>query len=122
MQSRQRFADGRPRYDCMAIPLHPLGTDRLILRPTSVADAGRAFEIQGDWEVTRMLALASFPPDAQETERWFAGHAREWMMGHAYRFAVLLDDRMVGLVDIDGIEANEGSLGYWLDRAVWGRG
>lgn len=69
-----------------------------------------------------MLALASFPPDAQETERWFAGHAREWMMGHAYRFAVLLDDRMVGLVDIDGIEANEGSLGYWLDRAVWGRG
>lgn len=69
-----------------------------------------------------MLALASFPPDAQEIERWFAGHASEWMMGRAYRFAVLLDGRMVGLVDIDGIDANEGSLGYWLDRAVWGRG
>jgi ribosomal-protein-alanine N-acetyltransferase len=99
-----------------------LQTERLILRPTSAADAGRVIEIHGDWEVTRMLASASFPPDVQEIERWFADHPCEWMMGRAYRFAVLLDDRMVGLVDIDGIDASEGSLGYWLDRAVWGRG
>ena len=86
----------------MPIPPHPLQTERLILRPTSAADAGRVIEIHGDWEVTRMLASASFPPDVQEIERWFADHPCEWMMGRAYRFAVLLDDRMVGLVDIDG--------------------
>ena len=29
---------------------------------------------------------------------------------------------MVGFVDIDAITDREGTLGYWLDRAVWGHG
>ena len=29
---------------------------------------------------------------------------------------------MVGVADVDGIAEREGSLGYWLDRAAWGRG
>ncbi|TAJ89225.1 GNAT family N-acetyltransferase [Reyranella sp.] len=104
------------------IPREPLKTDRLLLRPTSATDAERAFEIQSDWEVTRMLALASFPPNRQEIERWFADHPNEWAAGDAYRFAVLLDGKMVGLVDVDGIGEGCGSLGYWFDRAAWGQG
>jgi [ribosomal protein S5]-alanine N-acetyltransferase len=104
------------------IPPHSLQTDRLLLRPTRVADADRAFEIQADWEVTRMLSMASFPPARQEIARWFADHEREWLAGKAYRFAVELDGRMIGMVDIDGIAEREGTLGYWFDRAAWGRG
>jgi RimJ/RimL family protein N-acetyltransferase len=85
-------------------------------------DADRAFEIQADWEVTRMLSMASFPPVRQDIGRWFADHEREWLAGEAYRFAVELDGRMIGVVDIDGIAEHEGTLGYWLDRAAWGRG
>ena len=69
-----------------------------------------------------MLSLASFPPDRQEIERWFVDHEREWLAGEAYRFAVDLEGRMIGMVDIDGIAKREGTLGYWLDRAAWGRG
>jgi RimJ/RimL family protein N-acetyltransferase len=69
-----------------------------------------------------MLRMASFPPDRQEIRRWFADHEREWLAGEAYRFAVELEGRMVGVVDLDGIAEREGSLGYWLDRAAWGRG
>lgn len=69
-----------------------------------------------------MLALASFPPDRQEIERWFADHPCEWEGGRAYRFAIVLNEKMVGLVDIGGIAEREGTLGYWLDRAVWGHG
>lgn len=73
-----------------------------------------------------MLALASFPPDRQELERWFADHPNEWAAGVACRFAVVLDGKMVGLVDVDGIGERDGvrggSLGYWFDRAVWGHG
>jgi [ribosomal protein S5]-alanine N-acetyltransferase len=94
----------------------------LLLRPTCAADAARTFEIQSDWQVTRMLSLASFPPDRPEIERWFADHPQEWEAGRAFRFAIVIDEQMVGLVDIDGIDEYEGSLGYWLDRAVWGRG
>jgi [ribosomal protein S5]-alanine N-acetyltransferase len=69
-----------------------------------------------------MLSLASFPPDRQAIEKWIADHEREWLSGEAYRFAVDLEDHMIGMVDIDGIAQREGTLGYWLDRAAWGRG
>jgi [ribosomal protein S5]-alanine N-acetyltransferase len=95
----------------MPIPPHTLKTDRLLLRPSRAADADRAFEIQTDWEVTRMLSLASYPPNRQEIERWFADHQRQWEVGQAYRFAVVLEGKMVGLVDIDGITDGDGTLG-----------
>jgi ribosomal-protein-alanine N-acetyltransferase len=104
------------------IPPRSMKTGRLVLRPTRGSDADRAFEIQTDWEVTRMLRMASFPPDRQEIRRWFADHQREWLAGEAYRFAVELEGGMVGVVDVDGIAEREGALGYWLDRAAWGRG
>lgn len=97
-------------------------TDRLVLRPTRGADADRAFVIQSDWEVTRMLRMASFPPDRCEIRRWFADHAREWRAGQAYHFAVELEGRMIGVADIDEIREQDGSLGYWFDRSEWGQG
>jgi [ribosomal protein S5]-alanine N-acetyltransferase len=106
----------------MQIPLCPLKTDRLLLRPSAASDADRAFEIQEDWEVTRMLSLAPYPPNRKEIEQWFADHQRQWVDGQAYRFAVVLEGEMVGLADIDGIAEQEGTLGYWLDRTVWGHG
>jgi RimJ/RimL family protein N-acetyltransferase len=99
-----------------------MATRRLVLRPSYDADGDRGFEIQRDWEVTRMLRMASYPPDLTEVRRWFADHEREWSAGEAYRFAVDLDGRMVGLVDVDGIADGVGSQGYWLERRVWGHG
>jgi [ribosomal protein S5]-alanine N-acetyltransferase len=97
-------------------------TNRLVLRPTVDADAQRAFEIQSDWEVTRMLLMASFPPDRDEMQRWFAAHGREWRRREAFRFAVMLRGEMIGVVDIEDIVDREGTLGYWFDRVIWGRG
>ncbi|MBL6853772.1 MAG: GNAT family N-acetyltransferase [Alphaproteobacteria bacterium] len=99
-----------------------LRTGRLSLRPSEIIDAERAIEIQSNWNVTRNLRMASFPPDRAGTEAWFAGHEREWRDGTAYRFAILLDGHMIGLVDVDEIANGEGSLGYWLEEAAWGRG
>ncbi|MEQ1408034.1 GNAT family N-acetyltransferase [Neorhizobium sp. Rsf11] len=106
----------------MSPPRTAIRTDRLVLRPTFATDAERAFEIQSDWEVTRMLRMASFPADRQATFDWFADHEREWSAGEAYRFAVELGGRMVGLVDVDEIKDGEGDLGYWFERVAWGRG
>jgi ribosomal-protein-alanine N-acetyltransferase len=104
------------------IPPHPLATDRLVLRPTSASDACRAFEIQSDWEVTRMLRRASFPPDREELVHWFADHPREWAASEAYRYGVELQGTLIGIVDIDEISQREGELGYWFEQASWGRG
>jgi [ribosomal protein S5]-alanine N-acetyltransferase len=115
-----------PKFDgdreMAQIPSLSIKTNRLVLRPTVDADAQRAFEIQSDWEVTRMLLMASFPPDRNEMQRWFAAHGREWRRGEAFRFAVMLRGEMIGVVDIEDIVDREGTLGYWFDRVIWGRG
>jgi [ribosomal protein S5]-alanine N-acetyltransferase len=103
-------------------PTFQLNTAHLLLRPTSAADANRAFKIQSDWDVTRMLAIAAFPPDRAESERWFAEHSQEWLAGSAYRFAAMREGKLIGVVDIASVSHGEGALGYWFDRAVWGRG
>ncbi|WP_105382173.1 GNAT family N-acetyltransferase [Neorhizobium alkalisoli] len=106
----------------MSLARTAITTNRLVLRPTSGADVGRALEIQSDWEVTRMLRMASFPPDRQAICDWFGDHQREWCAGEAYRFAVEVEGRMAGLVDIDEIAGSEGDLGYWFEKAAWGHG
>ncbi|HEV2503189.1 MAG TPA: GNAT family N-acetyltransferase [Mesorhizobium sp.] len=106
----------------MTVVRRSLRTERLVLRPTIAADADQAFAIQSDWDVTRMLRMASFPPDLEEIRQWFHDQPREWLAGEAYRFAVEQDGRMIGLVDIDEIAGGVGSLGYWFDRAAWGQG
>lgn len=61
-------------------------------------------------------------PDEQGVHQWFAEHPREWANGLAYRFSVLLEGQMIGLVDIDGIAGHSGILGYWLEKGSRGRG
>jgi RimJ/RimL family protein N-acetyltransferase len=99
-----------------------LAPPRLLLRPSGAPDSERAFEIQSNWNVTRMLRMASWPADRQAIDAWFAGHADEWIAGSACRFAIALEGSMIGLVDVDGISGGSGELGYWLDEPFWGRG
>jgi [ribosomal protein S5]-alanine N-acetyltransferase len=54
-----------------------------------------------------MLGMASFPPDRSDIRRWFADPARERQAGRAHRFAIEIEGRMIGVIDIDG-----GRLGY----------
>ncbi|MFC3077031.1 GNAT family N-acetyltransferase [Phenylobacterium terrae] len=99
-----------------------LTTPRLTLRPTSPEDARRFFEIQSNWNVTRMLRLAPWPPDPEVMAAWVASHAEEWAAGSAFRFAVLADGAVIGCADADDFDGEKGEIGYWFDEAAWGRG
>lgn len=99
-----------------------LPTERLVLRPTEPGDAPRLLEIQSDWNVTRMLRLAPWPPDPHEMTQWVAGHPDEWRAGSAYRFAVLREGRLIGQTDVDDIAGRFGELGYWFEPAALGDG
>lgn len=99
-----------------------LPTDRLVLRPTEPADVARALEIRSNPEVARNLVSATIPPDVEKMTSWFASHADEWRQGTAYRLAITLDGRLIGVCDVFDVAEGEGEIGYWLDRAVWGRG
>ncbi|TXI08811.1 MAG: N-acetyltransferase [Rhizobium sp.] len=105
-----------------SIPRSRIVTKRLHLLPTTTAYAVGAWEIQRDWDVARMLSNATYPPDREDIESWFSSHEREWADGKAYRFAIEQAGRMIGIVDVDGIDGGVGSLGYWLEKATWGKG
>jgi ribosomal-protein-alanine N-acetyltransferase len=69
-----------------------------------------------------MLRRASYPPNAENLDNWFAHHESEWLSGAAYRFGAVATGRIVGSVDIGEIDRGVGDLGYWFDQACWGQG
>jgi [ribosomal protein S5]-alanine N-acetyltransferase len=65
-----------------------------------------------------MLRIPTFPPSYDDILRWFRQNCEEWADGKAYRFAILDQGGMVGLVDIESVADGEGALGYWLEGFV----
>jgi RimJ/RimL family protein N-acetyltransferase len=105
------------------IPLtHRLHTRRILLRRFVEPDAARVCEIQSNWNVTRMLRLASFPPILEAIRVWLLGHQGEWERGTAYRFALIFEGVLIGCADIDEVRDGCGELGYWLGEPYWGQG
>ncbi|HUZ13635.1 MAG TPA: GNAT family N-acetyltransferase [Caulobacteraceae bacterium] len=99
-----------------------LRTPRLELRPFAISDAERVLTIQSNWNVTRMLRMAPWPPSLELTREWLASHAAERRAGAGHRFAVRFRGDLIGCADVDEIEAGGGVLGYWFDEAAWGQG
>jgi ribosomal-protein-alanine N-acetyltransferase len=97
-------------------------TERLHLRAFTPADIARMVEIQSNWNVTRMLRLAPWPPTQAAMAGWVDLHGQEWRAGKAYRFAVEHEGRVIGCADIDAVETSSADLGYWFDEAYWGGG
>jgi RimJ/RimL family protein N-acetyltransferase len=122
--SRLRNAVGWEARDAPTAlpPRLQLKTERLTLRPFEVSDADRVTEIGSIWEVARMLRMAPWPTSLALNREWLATHSADWRAGAAYRFAIVQGGRVIGCVDVDEIAAGEGSLGYWLEPAAWGRG
>ena len=98
-----------------------IATSRLILRRSNSAYFARAFAIRQNFNVSRNLSSNGFPPDPAVMATWFATHEAEWDSGTAYRFAILRDEHMIGLIDISDVHDGVGELGYWLDETTGGR-
>ena len=97
-------------------------TQRLTLRPVEVADTDRFVRIQSNWNVSRMLRMADYPPTREAMSAWLACAQQEWAEGTAFRFAVTMGGSVIGCADIDEVADGWGDLGYWFDEANWGAG
>ena len=75
-----------------------------------------------NWNVTRMLAMAPWPPTLDNERAWLATHAEDWRAGVAYRFAVIRSGVLIGCADVDEVADGLGEIGYWFDEASWGAG
>ena len=96
-----------------------LRTERLLLRPFRLSDIDDVLEYAGDplW-----AEFYPRPYDRGSAEHMVARAVLQSWDRNA-KFAMVLDDRIVGLVDLTVDPENQtGELGFDLARALWGQG
>jgi [ribosomal protein S5]-alanine N-acetyltransferase len=101
-----------------------LKTDRLILRPYTLDDAPRVFELAGDLRVARTTVNIPHPYPAGAAETWILTHAQEAAADVALTWAVTSPDTgAVGGVGLRlALRHARAELGYWIGHPYWGRG
>jgi len=87
----------------------------LVLRETTLDDLPSLFEHQ---RVPLANAMAAFA--ARDWDAFVAHDAKIRSDPTLIRRTVVVDDEVVGWIGCFGDEQRE--VGYWYDRAVWGRG
>lgn len=101
-------------------PCPTLVTARLTLRPHRMTDAHAMARSLGDFQVSRMLARVPAPYDRQDAAEWLSCVIAD--PGRGWAFAITAgDDAPIGSLAFER-EGGKWRLGYWLDRAHWGRG
>ncbi|MDY6781550.1 MAG: GNAT family N-acetyltransferase [Cyanobacteriota bacterium] len=113
-----------PENDC-ACCLPVLGSQRLILRPFSLADAPDVQRLAGDRDLAAMTGLIPHPYEDGMAEAWIRSHSDSFERGKGLNYAVVLRDRQwlcgaIGFgINIANINAE---LGYWIGKPFWGQG
>jgi [ribosomal protein S5]-alanine N-acetyltransferase len=109
----------------MSDDLPDLETERLVLRPYSLADANRVQEMCGDWAVAATALNLPHPYPDGAAEQWISTHADNFRQGTVVTLAITLkpDGPVVGSV---GLTVNQrhkrGELGYMVAKEYWNRG
>lgn len=99
-----------------------LTTERLVLRPLELADAGRFAELARDPDVCRMTS--SFPMELTKVgaEGWVLIRQAQAPLGRDHVFAITLPgDGIIGSIGAH-LRSGEIEIGYLLGRPYWGRG
>jgi len=97
-----------------------LQTYRLLLRPPAASDAERIIAIAGDWEVARRLGRVPHPYGAADFQ-YFIEH----IVPHEQVWAIIPRESggLIGVIGLTpGRDLTCAELGYYIDRAFWGRG
>ncbi|ABN58417.1 MULTISPECIES: GNAT family N-acetyltransferase [Methanoculleus] len=99
-------------------------TDRLLLRPYTLADACAVQRLCGDYAVSATTLLPYPYPDGL-AELWIASLREGTERGEAAAFAVTLarDEVLIGgaRLRIETAHAR-GELGFWVAKSCWGKG
>ena len=112
----------------MTIHLPPMTAVRLAappaaLRPLRADDASALHAAAQDPLIARYTSVP-WPFTRERAEELIAAAHADWAAGTAARFAITLDDALVGTASLLHIygETSDAEIGYWLGAAGRGRG
>ncbi len=104
-----------------------LHTERLVLRPFTLADAPDVQRLAGDRDVAATVGDIPHPYEDGLAEQWIAGHEEQFRKGDEVVFAITKNDdgHLIGAIGLHlkpGKAAFWAELGYWIGKPWWNRG
>ena len=102
-----------------------LTTERLILRPFTMADAPAVQRLAGDRAVADTTERIPHPYEDGMAEAWIATHPQQFREQKECTFAVVPKDgqQVIGAVGLTlAMAHSRGELGYWIGHEYWNRG
>ena len=85
-------------------------TDRLVLRPAYIGDAGRVVQIM-EYDISKWLIPVPDPYTLTDAQDWLSSLRFE---RGGYVWAITRDGEVIGMIGIDP------TLGYWIAKEHWG--
>ena len=105
--------------------LPTLETERLILRPLSLADAPAVKELAGEREIADTTLNIPHPYEDGVAERWISTHQERYEKDRGLSLAIVLREThaLIGAIGMNTNAAHENAeIGYWVGKPYWNRG
>ncbi len=102
-----------------------LQTERLLLRPLTLADAPAVARLAGDRRIAATTLHIPHPYPEERAVEWIGTQAQEGMSASSFVFGVVLKDggELVGAVGLSLAAQHErAEIGYWVGVPWWGQG
>jgi [ribosomal protein S5]-alanine N-acetyltransferase len=99
-------------------------TERLVLRPFTLADAAEVQRLAGDPQVSGTTLNIPHPYPDGAAEEWIAGHAPAWAARSSVTFAIVTHaGELRGAIGLALRATHQrAEVGYWIGRPWWGQG
>lgn len=100
-------------------------TDRLILRPFTLADASNVQHLAGDWAIADTTLNIPHPYEDGMAEEWISHHAEQFASREQVTLAITLrtTNTLVGAIGLRlTLRFARAEMGYWIGKPYWGRG
>lgn len=102
-----------------------LETDRLRLRPFTLADAPAVQRLAGERAIADTTLNVPHPYEAGMAEQWISTHQAQYDQRQAVAFAIVLKagDKLVGAISLSiSQEYERAEMGYWIGKPYWNQG
>lgn len=101
-----------------------LTTERLILRPFQLSDAGKVQNLAGDEHIANGTINIPHPYADGMAGQWIGKHLAGWQSQQSaiYAITLKLNYQLIGCVGLHNIEERTAQLGYWIGLPYWGQG
>lgn len=102
-----------------------LTTERLLLRPFTLADAPDVQRLAGDRDIAATTAAIPHPYEDGMAEAWIGQHPERFAGGESVVFAIThkADGALLGAIGLElNAEQQRAELGYWIGKPHWNAG